>query len=253
MVTTTLGQRLAVCACVVLLCACGKSNLRNDDHNTPAEINAELGLNYLRQGNVDIAIEKLKRAQEQDPKLAATYHYYGLLYQRLSSWDLADQNFKHALELAPHDAAIQNNYGAFLCDRGRYREAEKLFLEAARSPEYKRSYEAYENAGLCVERIPDRKKAEQYFRRALEINPVLPTSLFNMAQMSFDEGEYLKARAFLQRYHAVVSPSPQTLFLAVRVERALDDTAAAERFSRQLSSDFPKSEEAKKLDQLPSK
>lgn len=244
---------MAVYVFAVLLCACSNSNVKNDEHETPAEINAELGLNYLRQGDIDIAIEKLKRAQEQDPNLAATYHYYGLLYQRLSSWDLADQNFKHALALAPHDAGIQNNYGAFLCDRGRYREAEKLFLEAAQSPDYKDSYEAYENAGLCVQRIPDRTKAAQYFRRALEVNPVLPTSLFNMAQLSFEEGEYLKARAFLQRYHAVVRPSPQTLLLAVRVERALGDTVAAERFGRKLSTDFPQSEEAKKLDQLPSK
>lgn len=249
----TLGRCMVVCVFVASLSACGNSNLKNDEHNTPAEINAQLGLDYLQQGDVDIAIQKLKRAQEQNPNLAATYHYYGLLYQRLSSWDLADQNFKHALDLAPHDAAIQNNYGAFLCDRGRYREAEKLFLEAAQSPEYKRSYEAYENAGLCAQRIPDKKKAEQYFRRALEINPVLPTSLFNMAQLSFEDGEYLKARAFLQRYHAVVSPSPQTLFLGVRVERALGDAAAAERFRRRLSADFPQSEEAKKLDQRPSK
>ena len=207
----TLWQRMAVCVFVASLFACSNSNVKKEEHETPAEINAQLGLDYLQQGDVDIAIQKLKRAQEQNPNLAATYHYYGLLYQRLSSWDLADQNFKHALDLAPHDAAIQNNYGAFLCDRGRYREAEKLFLEAGRSPEYKRSYEAYENAGLCVQRIPDRKKAEQYFRHALEINPVLPTSLFNMAQLSFEDGDYLKARAFLQRYHGVVSPSPPTL------------------------------------------
>jgi type IV pilus assembly protein PilF len=242
----------AICICGLLL-ACGAKNTKHEESSSPAEINAQLGLNYMRQGNIDMALEKLNRAMEQDPKLPAVYHYFGLLYQQLASVDLADQNFKRALSLAPQDASIQNNYGAFLCEQRRYPEAEKLFLSAGGSPDYKRSYEAFENAALCALRIPDRKKAEEYFRRALEISPVQPTSLFQMAKLSYENRDYLKARAFMQRYHAVTRPSPETLVLGMRIERALGDEAAAEGFRRQLSKDFPDAEETKNLGKLLSK
>ena len=83
-----------------------------------------------------------------------------------------------------------------------------------------------------------------YFREALEINPLLPNTLYQMALLNFNAQQYLPARAFLQRYAAFAAATPQTLWLAFRVERALDNPAEAEQYALELRTRFPKSEEA---------
>ena len=79
--------------------ACSTQHGRNPEgQRSPAQINAELGVRYMQQGNLDVALDKLKRALEQDPKLAAAHHYIALLYNRLGSPDLAEKHFQRALE-----------------------------------------------------------------------------------------------------------------------------------------------------------
>ena len=112
-------------------------------------------------------------------------------------------------------------------------------------PSYKRPDEAYENAGLCALRIPDSAKAEKYFRKALEINPKRHSSLYQLAQLNFDNHEYLKARAFLQRYFSIAAQSAQSLWLGVRIERELGDEEALAQYTKLLLDKFPDSEEAR--------
>ena len=55
----------------------------------------------------------------------------------------------------------------------------------------------------CVQhRIPDQVMSEQYFRRALDINPNFPEALYQMAQLSYDQQNYLQARAFIERFNS---------------------------------------------------
>ena len=211
----------------------------------PAVINAKLGLGYLRQGNYDVALTKLEKALQQDPKLAMAHHYIAELYRQTGEYELAGEHFERAVKLDPKDPQLQNNYGVFLCDQKRYQEAEKRFLKIAAMTSYKRPDEAYENAGLCALRMPDLVKAEKYFRKALEINPKRHSSLYQMAQLSFDTHEYLKARAFLQRYFSISEQTPQTLWLGIRIERELGDEEALARYTKLLLDKFPDSDEAR--------
>ena len=59
---------------VLVLSGCA-SKQAQQSAESPAQINARLGLNYMQQGNYEIAMEKLKRALEQDPNLADAHHY----------------------------------------------------------------------------------------------------------------------------------------------------------------------------------
>jgi ATP-dependent protease ClpP protease subunit len=53
----------------------------------------------------------------------------------------------------------------------------------------------------------------------------------------------LQARAFLQRYTAVASPTASVLWLGYRIETALGDTSAAQEYGRRLKADFAVSTE----------
>lgn len=242
--------RSAALALLLTLAACGSEpKLFDQGEDSPAQINAKLGLNYMQQGSYDVALEKLQRALKQDPDLPTAHHYIAELYRTLGNPELAEQHYRRALRLSPDDPAVHNNFGVFLCDRGRFDEAEERFLQAAGVPSYQRPDEAYQNAALCALREPDLDQAEKYFRRALEINPVRPNSLYQMARLSYETGEYLQARAFVQRYTAVAPHTPQSLSLALRIERRLGNEAAAERYARQLREKFPEAKEIRELDE----
>ncbi|MCC6302337.1 MAG: type IV pilus biogenesis/stability protein PilW [Gammaproteobacteria bacterium] len=244
------ARGLAVLLVLLVAAGCSSGPRKFESrHDSPADINAKLGLSYMQQGDYDVALEKLKKALEQDPDSVTANHYIAELYRLLGNHELAEQHYKKALRLDANNPAVQNNFGVFLCDRKRYDEAEKHFMLAARIPSYRRPDEAYENAGLCALRIPDATRAEKYFRQALDINPLLPNALYQMALLNFNAGQHLSARAFLQRYAAFAAPTPQTLWLAVRVERALDNGELADQYALELRTKFPQSQEAAELRQ----
>lgn len=228
--------------------ACSTQHGRDADaQRSPAQINAELGVRYMQQGNLEVALEKLKRALEQDPKLSAGHHYIALLYDRLGSPELAEKHFKQALKLTSRDPALLNNYGVFLCSQGHYDDAIGRFMETLKVPEYRRLDEAYENAGLCALRIPDRERAENYFRHALSVNPLRAATLYQMMKLSYEGQQYLQARAFLERYERVTSHDARSLWLALQVEERLGNQRAVASYRRLLKEKFPDSPEARAL------
>ncbi len=235
------GWALALTLLCLVLVGCSSQQTRSSD-NTPrtsAEINAELGMRYMQQGNLDVALKKLKRALEQDPDLAMAHHYMALLYERYDSAEEAERHFRKALSLASEDPSLKNNYGVFLCGRQRYREAVDIFLEVAKSPYYSRPEEAYENAGLCAMRIPDMPNAEAYLRLALKFDPLRPVSLFQMARLSYEQGRYFPARGFMQRFERVSPHSAESLLLAVKIEHQLENGQAVANYMKMLRDNFP--------------
>lgn len=218
--------------------------------DSPAQINAKLGLSYLQHGNFEVAEAKLKRSLQQDPKLGEAHHYIAELYRRTDRIDLAKDHYRRALRYSPEDMNLQNNFAVFLCDQADYEEAVDIFVKVAASRDYNRPDDAYTNAGLCALRMPDIKLGENYLRRALQINKKQPKALYEMAKLSFDQQEYFKARAFIERYAAVAPHSSQSLFLAAKIEFELGDRQAVEAYARRLGEQFPDSEENIALEKL---
>ncbi len=215
-----------------------------------SQYNVALGVAYLRQGNRDLAMHKLQSAIQQDPDNADAYSALGLLYDSIGDIDRADEAYRKALNKAPQDPQIQNNYAVFLCQHGKPEKSEKYFLQAAKNPLYPTPEAAYTNDGVCANRIPDPAAAEQYFRRALDINPNFPEALYQMARLSYGRRHYLEARAFIERFNSV---SPQSraaiLLLGVRTEQALGNTRGAAEYAKKLLKLYPTSREAQQLDQ----
>lgn len=209
-----------------------------------AEINMQLGLNYMQRGDYQVALDKLQRSLEQDPNLPSTHNTIAVLYQRLGEKDKAEYHFKEAVKRAPDYSEAQNNYGVFLCQQKRYKEAEQRFLEAIKNPLYNNADQALENAGICVGLIPDATLAEQYFRKALQINPKLSKSLLQMAELSYLNIEYDKAKSYLDRHQAVSQWTPQALLLAMKLAKKMGDKDAVASYSLILRARFPDSDEA---------
>jgi len=237
------GVLTVVLAGLLVACTAAK---KIDSHNA-ADINAQLGLAYLQQGENERAMEKLRYALSIDPNLATANHYIAELYQRIGQNQEAEKHYRKALAVTPAEPMLLNNFGVFLCKQKRLAEAENLFLTAAKQPFYKTPEVAYSNAAVCALEMPDPVKAEEYLRAALRLNPQMPESLYALAELKFNQQDYLGARAFLQRYFDVASASPQSLWLGVRIERQLGDEGTARGYAAQLRQRFPSAHETELL------
>ncbi len=225
---------------VFVLQGCSSHGLKpGQDKKKAAQIYSDLGLGYMRQGKVELALTKLKRSLELDNKQVNAHHYIAEVYKQLEEYELADSHYAKAVGLAPPTPMLLNNYGAFLCERSRFEDAEKYFLRAATAKRYRTPERAYENLALCALRTKSADKSEIYFRKALSINAQLPKSLYQMANINYDKKDFLRARAFLQRFHSVAHETEQSLKLGIQIEKALGSESGEKEYLEKLKRLFP--------------
>ena len=248
---TTLWLSISVLCALQLACATNSSQQARTPPggtaNKLASVNTQLGLGYLRNGQLDLAWERLNTALQADPNYATAHNGIALVYDRLKEPEKAEEHFKRAIELNPSDSAAQTNYGAFLCEHGRIDDGEKHFLMAVENPLYKKPAMAYTNAGVCKLRADDAAGAESYFRAALRADPRFAPALLNMAELSFDSREYLAARAYMERYEEVSKHNSRSLWLGIRTEEMLGDKDAVSSFAMLLKANYPDSRETQML------
>jgi len=212
-----------------------------------ASYNLQLGVGYLRKGELQLAKEKLEKAVQQDPGRADAHMALAFLYEQIQQLGDADEHYRRATRLDPDNADVLNTYGAFLCKQGRTREAVQAFERAASRPLYRTPEAAYTNAGVCVRKDGKLDAADTYFREALARNPRYAEALVQLTSLNLEQKNYMAARAFLQRFMQDNKPTAEMLLLGVRVERAMGDAEAAGRYAAQLKKNFPDSAEARQL------
>lgn len=243
-------RRHLVYATLCLIAGCATPGTTEEKEFIPdnlAAINLQLGIEYSKEGNYEAALAKLRKALEIEPNYPSAHHVIAVVYDQIGERAKAEEHFKRSIELDPRDSQTLNDYGAFLCRLGRAAEAYPLFERAIANPLYKTPELAHANAGVCAARAQDLVRAEKELRAALSINSNLPSALLEMAAVSYDQAQYLPARAYLQRYLEVARHNARSLWLGVRIERKLGDVDAIASYSLALRERFPDSEEARLL------
>ncbi len=99
----------------------------------------------------------------------------------------------------------------FLCRHNRWKDAEPYFQKAVSNVKYQTPEVSYTNAGVCALGAGDREKAEQNFRLALTRSPTYADALEGMLDMSYQDKNYMQARAFLARYRDVKPATAEVL------------------------------------------
>lgn len=221
-----------------------------DNHESkkdPAEVNAQLGIEYMRKGMYEASLEKLKKAIRQNPNLQLAHVSLGILYERLGEQDQAAVHYRKAYSINDKDPVTLNAYGQYLCRIGKLDEADGMFRTAVKDPLYQYPELVYTNAGICARRRPDAQLAEKYFRQALQRNPKYQPALQEMARTSFASEQYLATRAYLQRLQALTTLTPEFLWIGVRAEHAMNNMNAMSSYALVLKNQYPEAEETQAL------
>ena len=169
----------------------------------PAEINAQLGIEYMREGMYESAMEKLNKAVEQNHRLQLAQVSLAILYEKLGEGGKAGKHYRKAYSINHKDTITLNAYGQYLCRQGELEKADQMLVTAAKDPLYRLPELIWTNAGICAMKRPDAVLASTYFRNALQRNPDYAPALREMIRNSFAQQKYLATRAYLQRLQAL--------------------------------------------------
>jgi type IV pilus assembly protein PilF len=245
----------ATLICTTLFSACatvGQNNSGNSDIYNETALTArarahtDLGAAYLQQGKYEIALSEFAEAIQIDPSYALAYNGMGLVQSALGEDAKADASYRKSIELQPSNSESHNNYGSFLCSRKRYAESIGHFLTAVKNPLYGTPNLAYANAGICSARNGDNKNAEVYLNKALQLEPLTHSAATQLAEIQFNRNDASNAQKTLQNA-LIASPSPETLWLGIKIARALGDKDSVSSYALQLRQQYPNSEQTRLL------
>ncbi|RDH83705.1 MAG: type IV pilus biogenesis/stability protein PilW [endosymbiont of Galathealinum brachiosum] len=237
----------------LMACASTPKELEKEKNDKEAaRINVKLASGYIRRGDLQFALEKLKKAIEYDDQYAPGFTSLAVLMTMMDRPVEAENYYLEALNIDPRDPNLHNNYGTFLCGIKKYDEAIDEFEATLRNQFYKTPEVAHANIGYCIlqSEKPDYKKAEKHLRKALKRKPNMPTAMLAMGELGVATKNYLMARAYTQRLHSIQKPTSASMWVQIQAEHALGDKKYFLQVSRKLLDQFPDSKEADKLMEL---
>jgi type IV pilus assembly protein PilF len=220
------------------------------EQGTPRErarIHTDLAAAYYERGNLAVSLEELRIAISADPGYASAYNVLGLVHADLREYDQAQASFERALKISPTDADTNHNYAWFLCQTDREEQSLRYFLAAVRNPLYATPQKSYFLAATCAARKNKNQESQDYFERAIKLDPNYASAILGLAQLKYRRGDLSDSRSLIVRYNRLVEPTAESLWLALRIERKLGDKSAESSFAQQLRRQFSGTPEFQQL------
>jgi len=210
-----------------------------------AKIHTELAAAYYQAGSMAVALEEVRIALEADPDYVQAYSVRGLIRAQLKENAKAEEDFQRALRIAPKNPDVNNNYGWFLCETGQARQSIQYFLNAVKDPLYETPEVAYANAGKCALKAGDMDGAQEYLLQSLRLSKnSAPETRYQLANVFYLRGNLDESKIYLnEAVKAMDTPTPEALWLGVRLERKLGNKAGEGSYASQLRSRYPTSKE----------
>ena len=214
------------------------------DPKKALEYSIDAARSYLQQGNYDAAKRHLKNALEIDERNADVHETMAQVFWRTGEFEQADDHFRRALSVAGNDTRIRNNYAAFLYSQTRYRDAEEQLLKVTTDLLYERRSDAFISLGRVQLKLKKYDAAKDTLERALLMQRGNPETLFALAEVSYQLGDFTKAQKYYAAYRQQVpTQSAESLWLGIRLAEKNSDHDTVASYALALKNLFPRSDE----------
>ena len=246
-------MRIISIACLFVLIGCtAQQTVPNENaglkyNPKAAEINVQLGANYIASENYLAADEKLQRALKQNPKYSKAYWVSAILQEKLEQIDIAEQYYRKAIQIDAKDSAAMYNYATFLCRHKRYQESVKYYRQTLADPLYPSRAAAFLRAGLCAMEIPDYEAAEYFLSKTVSLQNDQRVALYQLAKLSFNTNDLVQAKQHMTKFESVSEHTLNSLWLAYQIDHKLGDNSSAKHYADSLRQHYPDSKETKLL------
>lgn len=183
------------------------------------------GIAMLKQGEMNLAHEVLKRAIQEDPKMWRTWNALGLYYDSEKNWDDAGKAYGKALEFNPDSEMIHNNRGYSLLIQGDYVGATRKFAQALKlDPKFAT---ARTNLRLALSWMGRYDEAV-----AGVSSRDLPAALNDVGYIAMLRGDYATAESMLSRALATSPLFIEKAWLNLKYIESVKDAKTPSRSSR---------------------
>ncbi len=164
-----------------------------------ADARMHMGVTYLRQNNLPMAMKELMRASDLDPSNAEVDMLIGLVYRARGEGEKAEENLRKAIGKREDFADAHNNLGIVLADRQAWDEAIREFEKAAADVRYQTPEWAVYNMAEAYRQKGNAAKAEEQYRRALRLNERYAPAYIGLSSLLAKEGRAEEAETVLLR------------------------------------------------------
>jgi type IV pilus biogenesis/stability protein PilW len=158
-----------------------------------------MGVTYLDQRNLPMAMRELTRAAELDPGNPEVEMMLGMTYQARGDSGKAEEHLRRAIDMKPDYADAHNNLGIVLASQKRWDEAVREFGTAAENVLYATPEWAYYNIGEAERMRNEPSRAEEAYRKALRTNDRYAPAYLGLASALGERGNWEEAAAVLAR------------------------------------------------------
>lgn len=246
------GRILAGLLCVFSLQGCVTQTTGGlpDPGTVNQRVQAQLDLarGYIENNEPARARRPINKALEIDGKSVEAHVLKAVLYQIDGEYVLAEKHFKLALSYDPRNSQALNNYGSFLYDRGRYTEAVDRLRLLVRDTNYRARAQAYENLGFAELSAGMTSDAKSSFERALQLSFAQPRSNLELAQIAYDQRDFLAARENFDAFRTQTRQTPRSLCLGMKLAHKAGDFDQVASYGLALKNLYPTSAEAKECE-----
>jgi type IV pilus assembly protein PilF len=209
-----------------------------------ARVRLQLAASYFESGKNAVALDEVKRVMQIDPSFPDAFNLAGLIYQALDQTDLALAHFRRAIALDKRDGSSLHNFAWLLCQQGRYGEAQSNFSSALAVPGYTDRAKTLMAQGICYVRAGNSIMAMDAFRRSYGYDNRNPVTVYNLALLLHQQRRDQQAQTYIRQLNSSNLANAQSLWLGIKVERALDNQSAMRQLGLMLLQNFGDSNEA---------
>ena len=186
-----------------LVLSCASKQIKNNTYNetTSKETTSEedvsdkkaLAVASLLRMNYSEAKEELDEAKKINGTDPEIYNIEGLLYFSLKQYDQAESSYRKAIELKPDYSEARNNLCGLYLTVDKFDAAVEQCSKAASNVFYRSREKALTNLGVAYFRKGDINKAEEYYKKSLEINPAFVYTHNELGKLYMSTGKDLEA------------------------------------------------------------
>lgn len=220
-----------------------------------AKVRTALAAQYIGEKKLDDAQKQLEIAFKAEPRYAPAYDMMGnLLSAEGSQTNLqkADEYYRRAISIDPEFTQARNNYGVYLSRMNRHKEAIEQFKIAGSKLGYDGRASSLENLGLTYLKVGDEKSAEDAFNRALDVDASAVVARMELIDILINQKRTLQAKEYYDGLKSLWQmygdPMPARLmYQGIRLSILQNNPTERQRLSTLLLSQYPLSDEAKKL------
>lgn len=230
---------LMVAACAPMVSNTSLSYGNKVELERRSELRMQRASTYYSEVQYATALSELDQALQTGERRADILGLRGLVLMQLGNSEGASKNLQQALQIEPENLDLLNNFGWFLCETGQTERSLPFFERALATKTYQSPAKALMNAGRCSMKLGQRVVSENYFRRALQIDPEQIGAHASLAKLFYEAGDFKTAKRHLRQVITSARARPEDFLIAMAVERQLGDKLAEESIALQWRKRFP--------------